>query len=267
MLEIIILGMIQGILEWLPVSTKSILILVESNIFGRTDLDEILRTILFLHIGTFCAAFVYFFKEIVLVIKGVFQYKQANLEQRNLIHFLVITSLISGSIGFVVYSLLKDIQLENHSAISLVNVIIGMVLIVTGYLQIKRKTSGQRTIENIQIKDSVIAGLIQGLTTIPGLSRSGTTVSALLLLKFRDDMALKLSFLMSLPLILGGNIILNWEEFSFSNEKFVGVIAAFVTGIITIHYFLKLARKINFGKFVVLFAILLIISGIIPLLM
>jgi undecaprenyl-diphosphatase len=266
MFEIIILGIIQGALEWLPVSTKSILILVESNIFGRHDFDEILRTILFLHIGTFLAAFVYFHKDIIYILKGLFNYPNADLEQKKLVQFLSLTTIISGVIGFFIYTFLKEVDLENKAAGAIVNIIIGVILIFTGYLQLRKKTSGERLVNQIRLRDGIIAGLVQGLTTIPGLSRSGTTISTLLLLKFKDDIALKLSFLMSLPLILGGNIILNWDEFNFSNEKLIGVFFAFVTGLLTIHLFLKLARKVNFGKFVIFFAVLLIVSGLITFL-
>ncbi|TGH65482.1 undecaprenyl-diphosphate phosphatase, partial [Escherichia coli] len=92
--------------------------------------------------------------------------------------------------------------------------------------------------------DGIFLGLMQGLAALPGFSRSGFTITALLFRKFNDTTALKLSFLMSLPIILLGNIILNYDEFKISIEL-VGLLTAFIVGIVSIHVLLALARKIN----------------------
>jgi len=93
---------------------------------------------------------------------------------------------------------------------------------------------------------------------LPGLCRSGFTVSALLLRLFDVQDALKLSFFMSLPIVLAGNIILNFNDLIFSNELIWGLIFSFIFGLLTIDLLLKIAKRINFGYFVLIFGLLLL---------
>ena len=92
--------------------------------------------------------------------------------------------------------------------------------------------------------DGVLLGVAQGLAALPGLSRSGLTVSVLLLRKFDGATALKLSFLVSLPIVLFGNLFLNLNDFAFSAEALVGLFFSFLFGILTIDLLLKAAKKI-----------------------
>ncbi len=115
---------------------------------------------------------------------------------------------------------------------------------------------------NIKNSDSLLLGGVQGLATLPGISRSGITVSTLLLKKFDDTTALKLSFLMSLPIILLGNILLNIGDIAqtFATASIYGLLTSFIFGLLTIHALIKLSKKINFGWFVLVFAILMMLS-------
>ena len=231
MLEQIILGIVQGIVEWLPVSSEGVLILIRTNFFPiEQGLEKTIREVLFLHLGTFLAALLYFRKDVWKV-----------WENKKLFNFLLITTLISGILG---YSLLKlFINLEEDLVLSskIITLIIGLLLLITAYLQIKVNKRGDREIKDLNNKDSWLLGLMQGLSALPGLSRSGLTVSTLLLRKFNSHDALKLSFLMSLPIVLAGNIVLNLNSFSFSLELFVGLIFSFVFGLLTINLLLKIA--------------------------
>jgi len=105
--------------------------------------------------------------------------------------------------------------------------------------------------------------VVQGFAALPGLSRSGLTVSTLLFRKVNEKDSLKLSFLLSLPIVLGGNILLNSEYFNFSLDSLISLSASFLFGLLTIHYLLKLAKKINFGWFVFAFGALMIIASFI----
>ena len=112
-----------------------------------------------------------------------------------------------------------------------VTTLIGFLLLGTGLLELRAKRSGYRQFKNITFIDGVILGIVQGFAALPGFSRSGLTVSALLLRKFDKTCSLKLSFLMSLPIVLGGNIILHANALSFSKEALVGLATAFVFGL------------------------------------
>jgi undecaprenyl-diphosphatase len=98
---------------------------------------------------------------------------------------------------------------------------------------------------------------------LPGLSRSGLTVAALLFRKFEDTEALRLSFLMSLPIVLGGNIILNATSFELSPVAVWGVVTSFLFGLLTIHLLFRLAKKVNFAWFAVLFGVATIAAAFI----
>jgi len=258
-MEQIILGIVQGIAEWLPVSSEAALVLVKINIFGSSQsLSQILKEALFLHLGTFLAALVYFRNDVLQLFKSASTFKKSDQETKGLLVFLVLSTAISGLIGFFVLKIIDNTTINLETAGKTVTLIIGLLLIITGGLQIKSKNSGARKIIDLKISDGVLLGLVQGLASFPGLSRSGTTVSALLLKKFDKKTALKLSFLMSLPIVLIGNILLNVGDLALKGGSLLGLASSFVFGIATIHLLLKLAQKINFGIFVIGFGILTI---------
>ena len=264
MLEPIILGIIQGIVEWLPISSEGFLILAKINIFDHTeDIGTLLKELLFLHFGTFLAALIYFRKDVLRLIKALFRYKSQDIETKNILVFLIITTLISGIIGIIFLYTLTNLEDQLVLTGKGITLFIGALLLITAYLQLKPKNKGYRDAKDIKNTDSILLGIMQGLAVLPGMSRSGLTVSTLLLRKFDEIYALKLSFLMSLPIVLGGNIILNYNNFNLTLYNLLGLLFAFVFGILTIDLLLKLARKINFGYFVLIFGVLTIISVLI----
>ncbi len=265
MLESIILGTIQGIAEWLPVSSEGMIFLVKSNFFYNGEsIKEIAGLALFLHFGTFLAALVYFRKDVWLLIKELFNYKKAKEKNKKVINFLIISTLISGILGYGLLTWVDSLGVEENIEVftKYINLIIGLFLLVTAYLLIKAKREGERTEGSLNKSDNIILGLTQTFASLPGLSRSGLTVSALLIRKFNSETAIKLSFLMSLPIVLAGNIILNFKEFSLNINSFFGLLFSFAFGLLTINILLKLAKKINFGYFVLIFGVLMIIASL-----
>jgi len=259
MLEGIIFGIIQGIAEWLPVSSEGVIVLIKTNFFGGGGLESIIKFALFLHLGTALAAAVYFKKDVIEIFKTLFHYKRATLENRNIFNFLFITTLISGILGLALLKILSGAEVALGQSSTVVNFTIGLLLLVTAYLQFKKKeTTSVRVPENIKTSDSVVLGVVQGFAALPGLSRSGLTVASLLLLKFDEEQALRLSFLMSIPIVLAGNIVLNIKDFNLSPENLLGFLFSFIFGLATIHVLLKIAKKINFAYFVLIFGLLMI---------
>ena len=246
MLEQIILGTIQGIVEWLPISSEGVVVLLAKNFFGQTSLELLIKKALFLHLGTFLAALIYFRKEVFSLLKD-----------KRLLNFLIISALISGLLGYGLVKIFLEIPAKA------VILIIGLLLLLTAGFQLKIKKQEYKERKDLTFRDGILLGLIQGLAALPGLSRSGLTVSALLIRRFKSSEALTLSFLMSLPIVLGGNIILNFNQFAFNLENFLGLLFSFVFGFLTIGLLLKLAEKINFGYFVLIFALLIIVSVLI----
>lgn len=255
--QYIILGIIQGITEWLPISSSGMLTLVMTNFFSVTNLNIILKQSLFLHLGTFLAALVYFRDDVAKIILSIFDKNRK--EHRKILKFLILTTLITGILGIIIIKLLGEIGSLTGKTITFG---VGILLLVTAGIQFAAKNRGGKKARDLTTKSSLFAGLAQGIATLPGISRSGMTVSTLLLDKFDDTTALRLSFLMSLPVVLLGNILLNIQDtaFVFSIEILYGVLFAFVAGIVTIHLLITLAKKINFAWFALIFGILMMLS-------
>jgi|TARA_Y100000310_G_scaffold345223_1_gene462859 undecaprenyl-diphosphatase len=263
----IVLGIIQGITEWIPVSSEGFLLFFITNFFGGIEVDLFLRQALFLHLGTFFAALVYFRKEIKQLLKGVANYKYSDPETKRTLKFLMIATLISGVVGLAILNLLDLVKIQQLPLTSAsINFFIGFLLILTGALQLKSRSAGHRREYHLNNTDGVVLGIMQGFAALPGLSRSGLTVSSFLFRNFDETIALRLSFIMSLPIILLGNLLLNFSDIVFMKEMFFGFLFSFIFGLGTIHMFMKFSEKVRFGHFVITFGLLAILAGIINVL-
>ncbi len=260
MIEGIIMGLIQGIAEWLPISSEGLLVLADIHLFGSTSVSESISLAVFLHLGTFAAALCYFWRDVVRLVRAGISWKDASIAERKLIQFLAIATLVSALLGGLFLVLIDT--WENFFLLSgkVATFGIGGMLLITGLIMLQRKAHIERELSSMSVTDALLLGAAQGSAAIPGISRSGITVSGLLLRGFGDATALRVSFLMSLPIVLLGNIFLNVNNLSFSIEAVLGLVVAFVAGLSTIHVLLTFARKVSFSRFVIVFALLLIFS-------
>lgn len=258
MLEGITLGIIQGITEWLPISSEGAIVLVKENFFGGGELADAIRFSLFLHVGTFLAALVYLRKDVFSILASLWRFKSVPAKERALINFLFVATVISGALGYVLLSVLSGIEEEFEFSGRTVTASIGVLLLVTAALQLKKKEEVGKKSADLKFVDGIALGLAQGAAVLPGISRSGITISAFLLRGFNDSDALKLSFLLSLPIVLAGNIVLNLGGFTISEEALFGLLFSFIFGLATIHLLLKFAARVNFGYFVLVFGALVI---------
>lgn len=263
MLETLLLGAIQGIVEWLPVSSEAAIVLTRVYLSGSSvSLSESIELALFLHMGTFLAALVYFREDVVAILRDLVYYNEAGENQRRTILFLFVATLISGLLGFGLLQVIEGIESEYQFTGFAITLFIGLLLLVTGFVQLLAPDEGLKGAGSLGLFDGTLLGVAQGLAALPGISRSGITVSALLLRRYKDRQALRLSFLLSLPIVLGGNIVLNYEAFYLSARMGLGLLSSFAFGLLTIHGLLKLARSIRFEYFVFLFAGLTILAAL-----
>lgn len=237
--------------------------MVQNYFFDGQTLSQMIHVALFLHLGTFFAALVYFWNDVVEIFKTIFRWQKAETKEKNLVVFLIISTVLSGLLGYLFLKLINSFEETLLLAGQGLLIVIGILLLVTAWLQLRAKRGGERKEESLTNQDGVLLGLAQGLSILPGLSRSGLTMAALLLKKFNEQTALRLSFLMSLPAVLGANIVLQFDTFLWSRELAAGLIASFIFGLLTIHGLLLLAKKTNFGVIVLVFGLLTIASAFI----
>lgn len=263
MFEALILGVVQGVFEWLPVSSEGVIVLIETQIFGST-LTEAVRFALFLHLGTVLAAIVYLRKDIVALSVSSFRSLFEGRSLEGPARFIFIGTLASGVLGLGFMWILEEAEAAVMQNFRLINLLIGLLLLVTAYTQFSKKKTGARVFSSLGSKDGFMVGIAQGFAALPGVSRSGTTVAALVALGFKESEALKASFLLGIPIVIIANILLNVNEMHFSLEAILSLATSFVFGLLTIHSLLIFAKRVHFGWFILFFALLVIGASFLP---
>jgi len=263
-------GIVQGLTEFLPVSSSGHLAILK-NIFGL-DFDDAILFTLILHLGSLVAVFIIYRKEIreliicfiVLVIKlctGKFKYKRLSPGEKFVIMIFIATlpliagALISGRIE----------SLSNYTKL------IGGFLMINAVVLFlsDRIPNGDITEKTATPKNALFVGVCQIIAVVPGISRSGATITGGILSGFSRQFAVKFSFIMSIPAILGSSIF-KIADYAASDSEFtalmfmmcvVGFAFAFISGIIAIVAINIIARKKNFT----LFAVYCLIAGLLSL--
>lgn len=237
----IIWGILQGILEWIPISSEGIVALTCQ--FLNQNINPV-DVALFLHLGTLFAVLIYFrkdWKEVLI------------LKDKKLLRFLVLSTLISLAVGYPLYRVVRNIAIGNSLL-----VITGFGLLMTAFFHKKR------AISKISFgRIAAISGFLQGLAVIPGLSRSGVTIFSLSLGKLNPSEVLKVSYMMSVPAILASSLYLYFKNPVLVFEGWLSLISSFLIGILSLHFLLRLAKKINFFKFAIIFGLLCFLGAIV----
>lgn len=253
----IVLGLVQGIAEFLPISSSGHLSIM-NNLFDMSTVDDghVFFDVL-LHLGTLSSIFVVYWQDIVHMVRetlGVMNLgpltgqRQARYPSARLFVMIVCATL----------PMLLVIPIKDRiDGLFYQNIFIGIMLILTGCILYvsDRMQQGRKTENNITILDAVIIGLCQCVAAIPGLSRSGTTITAGIATGLRRDFAVKFSFLMSVPAVLGATIFSIAEavekgvDLSSVPAYLVGMVAAMISGIITITAFKRIFSNGKFGGF------------------
>ncbi|NHJ48387.1 MAG: undecaprenyl-diphosphate phosphatase [Asgard group archaeon] len=289
--KLIILAVVQGLLEWLPVSSEGWLVLILN---WMKEPENALAIALFLHIGTMIAVIIRFWKDFFLLLgikeptrksdKQVIEKNDTNEEedieevteeqftrkekQKKLWIFLLVATAATAVVGVPIYLLVK-FALEDGSLLEfaggkvsggdIITMVIGLFLIGTGiFILISRRRTTRKSIYEMKIWEMIIVGAVQGIAVIPGVSRSGSTVGTMLIEGVNEEDSLRGSFLLSIPAVIGANILtiivdLIQEDLSFAGipiyAMFLATLISAVVGYLTIDLFLRLVKNINFGWF------------------
>lgn len=265
----IILGAVQGLSEFLPISSSGHLVLVPHILGVETGLafDTIL------HIGTLVAIFTFFWKDIVNLIKGfilslidltdgidVFKRGLKDVPEKRFAWLIIIGTIPTGIIGI----LLKD-AIETIFRGTL---FVGVFLIVTAIILYysERHSSGQITQRDMSFKQALIIGICQGLAVFPGISRSGSTIASGLCLGLNREYAARYSFLLSIPAVIGAGLI-QIKDMATLDASMTVLVAGFLSSVIFGYFSIKLLMKMIKGWSLDIFAYYCTIVGIITIIL
>ena len=236
MIEILILSLVQGITEFLPISSSSHLILISDFLDFK---NQNLSIDVSLHIGSFIAVLLYFYKDIL------------NFFDNKILFFKIfISSIPLMIIGFFLFETGFVEQIRNLKVIAWTTVIFGFLLFLSDKFKLEKNIE-----KNFTMKSAIFIGLFQVLSLIPGVSRSGIAITASRFLNFKRVDAAKISFLLSIP-ILGAVSLFGLKNLIFSENSYFtvsnlsAIFFSFLTSLITIKYFLIYIKKFNLNIFV-----------------
>ena len=237
MIETLILSVVQGVTEFIPVSSSSHLFLFSDFLNFQS---KSLSIDVSLHIGSFIAIITYFYKDIINFGKN-----------KDLFIKIIISSIPVMVIGFILIQTNLIENLRNIKLIAWTTILFGFLLYFSD------KYNVNKTIKNnFNIKSAIIIGIFQIISLIPGVSRSGITITAARLLNFKRVDATKISFLLSIPTlgavsVFGVKNILTNSDISFSILNVAAIFLSFLFSYLTIKYFLDFVKKFNLTVFVI----------------
>lgn len=237
-IEAIVLGIIQGLTEFLPVSSSGHLELTKA-ILGDTSVpEESLTFTVVLHFATALSTLVIFRNEVLEILKGLFQFKWNNQTKFSL-------KIIISMIPAVIVGLLFEEQLASFFGGQIL--LVGVMLLLTSVL-LQLADKAKHTNKKVSFSNAVIIGVSQAIAMLPGISRSGATISTSVLLGVDRTKAARFSFLMVVPLIFGkigkdllsGDLNFNTSELT---AVIVGFVAAFLAGVLACKWMIALVKK------------------------
>ena len=235
MIEIFILSLIQGIAEFLPISSSSHLIITSDYL----EIEKSLSIDVSLHLGSFIAVIVYFYKDIINFSKDKFLFFKIIISSLPVI--LVVLFLVETNFVEII---------RNIETIAWTTLIFGILLFVSDKFKVEKKIE-----KDFSFKSAIFIGILQILALIPGVSRSGIAITAARFLRFERIDSAKISFLISIPIlgavsIFGLNNIIFSENQDFAKLNIFAIISAFFFSLIPIKYFLEYLSKFNLNIFV-----------------
>ncbi|MCK5563014.1 undecaprenyl-diphosphate phosphatase [Candidatus Bathyarchaeota archaeon] len=238
MIETIILAVVQGVTEWLPISSSGHLVIVQ----GWLSPEELpLIFSVMLHVGTLCAVLLMFWRDIVEILKALVRL-DFKTEEGKLALYIAVGSVPTAFIGFLFRDIFESFF---HSLFA-----VGIALLITGsflYFSERRKNG-----KELGWLDSLLIGIAQGIAIIPGISRSGATITTGLLRKVEKEKAFRYSFLLSIPAIIGAAVTesmrVNVGDVDVA-IMFLGVVISMIVGYVSLKLLLKVVLKEKFHLF------------------
>lgn len=248
-LQAVFLALIQGLTEFLPVSSSAHLIL-PSQLFGWED--QGLAFDVAVHIGTLVAVVIYFRKDIGAVLTGMWSaaHSRTPNQDATLGLAVIVATIPAVMVGFAFKSFIEQ-NLRSSLVIAITTIVFGLLLWVAD-----TRSARSRTLEKLSLSNAWIIGCAQALALIPGTSRSGITITAALMLGFDRTASARFSMLISIPLIIAAGLLAALDlargaEPIAYDVMVIGVVFATLSAYLCIHYFMKLLEQIGMLPFVI----------------
>jgi undecaprenyl-diphosphatase len=251
-IEAIVLGIIQGLSEFLPISSTGHLT-VAGKLMGLIDAAHPERWTAFIaviQLGTLCAVLIYFFKDIVAILRA---FLKENLVERKGIKEQSLDSRMGwmiglGTIPIVVIGLGLKHLIESPLTKNLFVVSLSLIVLAVILLIAEKVATFKKDIDKITIVDAILIGCAQCLALIPGASRSGTTITGGLFLGLKRETAARFSFLLSIPAVLASGLLelkesLHYMDHSLMLSMVVATIVSGISGYLAIDFLLKYLKK------------------------
>ena len=271
LLHIVILALVQGLSEFLPISSSGHLILVHVAL-GHRGAEMNLILDIAVHVGTLFAVLLYFRKDVMAMLCGCVctaQGKGADHKGRNMLVYVLVASLPVIIIGFILHSMMPDMW-RSVTVTAWCTLIFGVVLWVAD-----KKGSQTRTVEDMGFKDALIVGAAQVLALIPGVSRSGITMTAARFLGVSRTESARFSMLLAMVAIsgagaLGSLSLLESGDLALGLDVLFAIVFSFLSALVALHLMMRWLEKASFTPFVIYRIALgvlllgLIYGGVIP---
>lgn len=252
MFESAILGIIQGLTEFLPISSSGHLILIP-KIFNLNEPGLAFDAII--HLGTLVAVIFAFRKKISEIIRGIFGQGRVAEKNGKLGALIVLSIIPAGLVGYLFQDYINSILRAKEVVVT--SLIFWAVIMWLANRRANRTHHKTKSVNSVGIKQTIIVALSQAIALIPGTSRSGITISAGLFSKMNRHTAVEFSFLISIPIIAiaGGYELIQLTKSGFSNIDitglFIGFIVSALSGFLAIKFLLAFVKKFGFNLFVI----------------
>ncbi|MDP6850650.1 MAG: undecaprenyl-diphosphate phosphatase [Planctomycetota bacterium] len=239
-LLLLLLAVLQGLTEYLPVSSSGHLVLARLLLPGGSELPQDASVEVLLHLGTLAAVLVFYKKELQRVVLGLFGKGEDPAAQRKLCGMLLLATLPAAFVGLV----FKE-QIETTFASTQVAAI--CLMITSMFLWLSRGRGGQKTLLHVGVFAALLIGLAQAFAILPGISRSGSTIVVALFLGYRAEAAAAFSFLLSIPAISGAALLKLPDalssEVGLPDGIWFSAILTFLVGLLALGLLLRIAQS------------------------
>ncbi len=239
LVQALLLGALQGLTEFLPVSSSGHLAIAQHFLPGFSQPGVLFDVLL--HLGTMVAVAIYFRRELAALLASPFRRGEEARLQRRLLLLLIAASVPTAVIGLLFKDFFEGL-FENLTVVSLMLLVTGTLLFIA-----ERFRRGSRREAQLTLSDALLVGTVQGCAIVPGISRSGSTIAALLLKGVDGETAARFSFLLALPAVFGAALLSARDLGEVATGQLplylAGAGVAFLTGLLSIHLLLAVIRR------------------------